>query len=559
MALPSRLNTATRWKSATTSRLVATGATTSWTVQKELLAVGAPLERYGAKGDGVTDDTAAVLAAAAAARADGTVPTLSRGKTYRLARPAYAAWDVAFVNLGGRVAGFPLPSLRPEEAVPECQMHVDAIDGSDGFSGLSPSRPKRTIAAALALMSPGQKLGLARGRLFNEYPGVVPCDNLTICAYGAGSRPVVDGGYRVQTSSWTNTTGSEWSTTGVTTAPGNVFWYASGARVGSELQSGTAGALASGAYAYSGGTLTVNIGGDPRGLLFVVTRYATNIEADYRRGLRLLDLDLRHAASNNVQTKSCDDIAASRCAMFHSGSDNWNCNLASTGMQIRHCEFYYPGQANAGDNFSCHQAGGGTVEQCYMEGPGKDCISNSELGTWDYLQNFFNKGALTIYNDGSGGGTHNAIGNIMKGVHWNATAAPQYALLIGTLATATTVKVMNNTAYRGTAGGTQMRGHAYWGGTLTSRNNVVEGGYQFGVYKNGTPVLDEDYNCVHGAGTTVVAMSLGAHSITSAPQLTDPANDDFRPAAGSPLLAAGQAQAGVIDAFWGAVPNIGAL
>jgi hypothetical protein len=428
MALPSRLNTATRWKSATTSRLVATGATTSWTVQKELLAVGAPLERYGAKGDGVTDDTAAVLAAAAAARADGTVPTLSRGKTYRLARPAYAAWDVAFVNLGGRVAGFPLPSLRPEEAVPECQMHVDAIDGSDGFSGLSPSRPKRTIAAALALMSPGQKLGLARGRLFNEYPGVVPCDNLTICAYGAGSRPVVDGGYRVQTSSWTNTTGSEWSTTGVTTAPGNVFWYASGARVGSELQSGTAGALASGAYAYSGGTLTVNIGGDPRGLLFVVgDLFATCVEARRdQRGLRLLrPRPPARRQQLRADAESCDDVAALALpARSNSGDDLWNCNRgrarACTSAMVR--ASIYPGLDNAGDCFSLPSGrrrhrrdravllGGGRARTAISERP--------TPGTWDYLQQFFNKDALAIQVSDQGVGRRDAqrlIGNIMTG------------------------------------------------------------------------------------------------------------------------------------------------
>jgi parallel beta-helix repeat protein len=48
------------------------------------------------------------------------------------------------------------------------------------------------------------------------------------------------------------------------------------------------------------------------------------------------------------------------------------------------------------------------------------------------------------------------------------------------------------------------------------------------------------------------------HAISAPPQLVDPANGDFRPATGSPLIAKGVPLPGINDGYDGAAPNIGA-
>jgi hypothetical protein len=523
-----------------------------------LLSLGVPVERYGAKGDGTTDETLAFRRAATVARRTGDPVVLRRGRAYRLARPLFDTWDVTWINQGAAIIGYPLPAMRPEEYTREYDLYVDSVYGSDGFSGLAPGRAKRTLAAAFALLPPGGRLGLARGSRFLEVGTVLGVDNVLVGAYGAGPRPIIDAGYHAPTSGWSNTVGNEWAVA-VTTAPGVVYWYPDGSDEARQLFSGTAGSLTEGTYAYSGGTLTVHIGGNPTGLSIVISKETYGIIATGRHGLRFLDLDIRHPGSSCLQTPGCDDVQAQRCRLAYSGADNWNCSTASTGIYARHCSFYRPSRPAGADNFSAHGASSGVLEQNYFEYPGKDFVANSELGTWDYVQNFGREGQFQVYGDGAGGGVHRIIGNVLLGPHALAGSAAYYGLLINAPATATTVHVYNNTVVTKSAA-TSLRGVLVSGGTVTMRNNLIKGPWQYGLYQAGSPTLSNNYNLVHGAtGSNFLTATPGANDLQTDPLLRDIQNDDFRPGAGSPALAAGQAQSGVIDAAWGAPPYIGAL
>jgi hypothetical protein len=69
---------------------------------------------------------------------------------------------------------------------------VDSVNGNDANSGLTALTAKQTLAAAQALLSGGESLGLARGSHWREQFNI-PAHNIRFGVYGSGAMPIIDG------------------------------------------------------------------------------------------------------------------------------------------------------------------------------------------------------------------------------------------------------------------------------------------------------------------------------------------------------------------------------
>ncbi len=108
---------------------------------------------------------------------------------------------------------------------------------------------------------------------------------------------------------------------------------------------------------------------------------------------------------------------------------------------------------------------------------------------------------------------------------------------------------------------------------LTSRDNVYAGTHRALTKENPIPVsFDDDDLYTSGAplaywdgasyaDLSALAAAIGqeAHAISAPPSLTDPADGDFTPTAGSALVDRGVALPGIDDDYAGAAPDLGAV
>jgi hypothetical protein len=547
---------------------VATGQTTGNMV---------PVEKYGALGDGVTDCTDAIAAAWADAIENGVVPTFQPGRRYYVARPCYAYWPgVVWLDLGASFRGFPMPTQTLAEWLEEYDVYLDAARGSDLYSGLTKDRPKRTLTAAVAaLPATAPRLGIARGSIYNDH-FVAPVSGALFGAYGVGPKPQIRASEPINrpAGSWTRVGSTNEYTTPCNNSPdpvttsGTVWYYPNGNLADPVmLLPGTSGSLAVGAYEITGSsapyTLRVNVGGSPAGVQFEISLYSYCVVADGVTDVTVRDLALRHSGNDGISFKNlAHRMSALRVQSMWVGNDSINCFSPCLGAHVRHCEL---GRTKDGDGFSMHGAAGvpgsGLVESCYFKDAGKDWVTNAEGNTFDVIGNFIEDcDGAPVYNDPSyvNNGVHRLVGNIYTGASRHADASPAY-FFADTGHSQTLVYLYNNTLYRGTKPGLNQRAMRFAGATVKSRNNVIVG-YSLGYYTPtpGIPV-DSDYDDFFNCTTPYLNILEGTHSKRVDPKFVDAPSLDFRLGAGSPLIATGQAQAGVIDAFTGAAPDFGAL
>lgn len=79
-------------------------------------------------------------------------------------------------------------------------VYVDST-GNDSNDGLTPSTPKQTLAAAIAIMSVGNTLALAGGSRWHEKLAPTPAGS-AIVSYGLGLPPIIDGSRAVPSIAW---------------------------------------------------------------------------------------------------------------------------------------------------------------------------------------------------------------------------------------------------------------------------------------------------------------------------------------------------------------------
>jgi hypothetical protein len=114
--------------------------------------------------------------------------------------------------------------------------YVDATQGSDSRSGLSPKAPWRTIAKVnSAHLAAGDSVLFKRGEVWREQ--LIPhsgseAGHVTYGAYGKGSKPLLLGSIpRNKASDWTDEGGNTWTTSAIPIDVGNII-FDHGASVG---------------------------------------------------------------------------------------------------------------------------------------------------------------------------------------------------------------------------------------------------------------------------------------------------------------------------------------
>lgn len=98
-----------------------------------------------------------------------------------------------------------LGMLPGAHAIP---IYVDSRAANDAGTGLLPTSPKKTIAAAVSLLVEGGELRLARSGIWRETVNLIALGDVTLEAYGAGASPIIDGSQIVTT--WTLESGIVW-------------------------------------------------------------------------------------------------------------------------------------------------------------------------------------------------------------------------------------------------------------------------------------------------------------------------------------------------------------
>lgn len=101
------------------------------------------------------------------------------------------------INSRRAVRSVPLPSL----ATDQFNRYVDSASGNDSFDGLTPATAKQTFAGAVAVLSLGMSLGLARGSNWPETLSV-PYTGFRSGVYGSGAAPILLGWQTITPGSW---------------------------------------------------------------------------------------------------------------------------------------------------------------------------------------------------------------------------------------------------------------------------------------------------------------------------------------------------------------------
>src|ERR1035441_4092157 len=88
---------------------------------------------------------------------------------------------------------------------PGFDWYVDSVHGDDSYSGKSSARPLKTIAGVLGQpIRSGQQIGLAAGSSWREQL-IIPTANVTVAAYGAGPKPLLDCSEAIAAGAWAKT------------------------------------------------------------------------------------------------------------------------------------------------------------------------------------------------------------------------------------------------------------------------------------------------------------------------------------------------------------------
>jgi hypothetical protein len=96
------------------------------------------------------------------------------------------------------------PGLRTYGAVP---WYVDSVNGNDANTGRSKAAALQTISALMAkTITNGAVVCLARGSHWDEQL-TITANNVTVAAYGAGARPMLDAADSIAGASWSKTGG----------------------------------------------------------------------------------------------------------------------------------------------------------------------------------------------------------------------------------------------------------------------------------------------------------------------------------------------------------------
>lgn len=455
--------------------------------------------------------------------------------------------------------------------------YIDPISGDNSNTGTSASNAYADFTN-LTSASANTTIGISRGTELIDKFYNFPDSGFTVGPYGSivyaetqvQSEPLIIAqpdkprviGASLESGPWTVVTGTEFNTPTSLTAPaGNVPMYheASDGTI-TRLASGTAGALALGEFAFSGGNLAVNVGALPD-RAWRPTRSAS-FTSDGVDDNTVMGVRCQFNGNDGLQNKGGSlRFQADSVDCEWNSNDGINFQTVATISMIRNCTLKQNGRETdfLGDGFSGHVASSGTIRNTNVRWAGKDCISNSEQGDWVV------EGCLLL-NGGQGyvafpeagvAGSHTVRRTIIAGTNGNTVGA-LYKVFARVGNAATTFTLDNVTIFKGVDANTNSRGVSTLLLTLDALNLIVSGSFQFSIYEQ-SGTLNSDFSDVFGAGLAYLNASEGADSVQVDPLFEDASNGDFRLTSSSPVDNAGTTVAGVTDQFAGTAPSMGAI
>ncbi len=425
-------------------------------------------------------------------------------------------------------------------------LYVDATLGNDGNTGWEPDSALKTIAAARALdLRRGSRVLLKCGEvwrrdplLFNRnYQAGTADAPLVIGQYGSGDKPKLVGSTQI-TSPYTNVGGQEYQAPATLTNITGVWAY-DGSGAITRLVLGTAGSLTNGQYAYAGGSLHFNVGGDPGTYLFECAQQdAALVDIDGCRPARaymtVSNLHLVHWPEDGFKFDHDYCTATDLLAEW-----NGNDGVGGGGLNLylgQSVSRYNGGKGratsgSAGDGVSLHGSTTIIIEDV-------TCLYNDKAGI-DHQETV----SATMRNCWLEGNNQNITSASLTGTPgtqvWEncvVVRRPGDHAYACQFTRSTTHNVRQLTVVNMDGADTTRGIYVSSSGTVTIENTITDGFYTGILYGAGT--LQHDHNLHHDT-SAYSGTSGGAGDVIASPLFTDRANADFSLQAGSPAIGAG--------------------
>jgi hypothetical protein len=425
-------------------------------------------------------------------------------------------------------------------------LFIDATGGNDANTGWEPGSALQTIGAARGMdLRNGSRVVLKCGEtwrrdplLFNRsYQAGTADAPIIIDQYGTGDKPLLIGSTQV-TGPYGNVGGQEYK---VAVVLNNIkgVWAYDGSGAITRLVAGTAGALAAGQYAYAGGELHFNVGGNPGAYIFECAQQDSALPdidgcRPARSHMRVSNIHLMHWPEDGFKFDH-DDCRATDILSEWNGNDG--IGGGALDLYLGQSVSRYNGgkgravSGAAGDGVSLHgnttitiedvtclyndKAGidhqetvTATMRNCWLEGNNQNITSASLTGTpgtqiWE--------NCVVVRRPGD----HPVACQFLR-----TTAHAVRALTVVNLDSpaSTSALYVNST------------------GSVTIQNTITDGFHTGVLFSSGT--LQHDHN-LHNDTTAYSGVSPGANDVIGDPLFTDRANADFTLQAASPAIGAG--------------------
>jgi hypothetical protein len=450
---------------------------------------------------------------------------------------------------------------------------VDSVTGNDADAGNTSALAFKTLAAALAVVSNNESIGIAAGSVLRERAALASLTGVKVYRYGAGDNPIITDATAV-TSGWTQS-GDEWRRA-LAAEPPSVYARADGDYdTALALVKGTYGALAEGEWDFDTDTLSVRLAGDvdPNTVTIEITAvtagdYALLDFASTADDWEINDLQLMFSGGNGIYSDAAG-LVANRCRFAYNTFDGFGA-FGSATVTLNDCISEYNGNGardpEAGDGVSLHATSIGEINGGIFRYNDKCQINNLDTASVTTRRALIISGESTYgcwrVLGTDGGGDHRLESSVL--VHEGTNALDNCI----DVQTPTPVTIINNSLL--SSNDTALNGMRFSFAAPTGphvvHNNIIA---KFGraINYQGDVVQDVDYNCFWGNTTRYytaggTGLFAGAHDIVGDPLWTNAGALDFTLGNGSPCIAAGGTTDVVLDyaeVSFKSPPSIGAL
>lgn len=457
-------------------------------------------------------------------------------------------------------AGMSSDPATVEEAV--FDYYVDATNGSDSNSGLTPALAKQTLAGVLALTTSlaGKRIGLKRGDTYREafnidYAGTANAPTV-VGAWGTGDRPVIKATAVQATSGWSIVSGAIWTgtATSISTAAGLWVDEVYGlVRVSPDQSAITA----PGQYYSTGNQLWVWLpdSGDPTGRVFEKRSNAASHMVLTAGHLRFEDISFRQASNAVCINTSGPSVVFRRCEVAY----NMGTGIYAQGRTIvEDCDVHHNwngkpyGASGAGNGILFTGSGAsGIVRRCRLwENFVQVLVNSSAKDVLVYRNVMWLAGVNGIDHQGAGMAAYHNV------IHHRPRWAAGHG--IDTQSGGTGLIAKNNIVYcdsDASTSPTNVQCVCLNSGTNTCDYNLY---HLVNANVNGVDIGKDGAGAVHRTlAAWQAATTYDDNSLSTDPLLASVTNHDLRPTITSPTIDAGVLVPGINDGYAGGAPDLG--